>query len=159
MPPGGPRCSARLRAATADGPLGNGSFVLLSVGQLASTMGDLCYAVALPWLVLSGHGGTVLLGAVLACYGIPRTVLIPVGGVGGPDRPRALMLIADTARCVFVPLLVVVAAGHTASLAVLGPIAALIGAGEGLFLPAQFTIIPLIVEPEHFRPRTPSPPR
>jgi hypothetical protein len=28
---------------------------LLSVGQLASTIGDLCYAVALPWLVLSGE--------------------------------------------------------------------------------------------------------
>ena len=54
-----PGILARLRAATADGPLGNRSFLLLSGGQLASTIGDLCYAVALPWLVLSNHGGTV----------------------------------------------------------------------------------------------------
>ena len=131
-----PGILARLRAATAGGPLGNRSFQLLSVGQLASTIGDLCYAVALQWFVLSGHGG-------------PRTVLIPVGGVL-VDRwgQRAVMLIADAARCVLVTVLVVVAIRHTASLAVLGPIAAVIGAGEGLFLPAQFTIIPSIVEPE-----------
>jgi hypothetical protein len=47
---GRPGVLARLRAATAGGPLGNRSFLLLSGGQLASTIGDLCYAVALPWL-------------------------------------------------------------------------------------------------------------
>ena len=57
------------------------SFRLLTGGQFASTIGDFCYAVALPWLVLSAHGGAILLGVVLACYGVPRTVLIPVGGV------------------------------------------------------------------------------
>jgi MFS family permease len=34
---------------------------------------------------------------------------------------------------------------------VLAPVAALIGAGEGLFLPASFTIIPSIVEPEQLQ--------
>jgi hypothetical protein len=48
-------------------------------------------------------------------------------------------------------VLVVVAIQHTASLAVLAPVAALIGAGEGLFLPASFTIIPSIVEPEQLQ--------
>jgi len=46
------------------GPLGNRSFRLLGAGQFASTVGDLCYAVALPWLILSSHGGPVLLGTV-----------------------------------------------------------------------------------------------
>jgi MFS family permease len=136
----------------AGGPLGNRSFQLLSMGQLASTVGDLCYAVALPWFVLSSHGGPVELGTVLACYGVPRTVLIPVGGVLA-DRwgPRVVMLAADVARCLLVCALVVVAARHTASLVVLASIAALIGAGEGLFLPASFTIIPSIVEPEQLQ--------
>jgi MFS family permease len=143
---------ARLRAATAGGPLGNRSFQLLGAGQLASTIGDLCYAVALPWLILSSHGGAVLLGTVLACYGVPRTVLIPVGGILA-DRlgPRLVMLLADAARCALVTALVVVATRHTASLAVLGPLAALIGAGEGLFLPASFTIIPSVVAPEQLQ--------
>jgi MFS family permease len=149
---GRPGILTRLRAGVAGGPLGNRSFQLLSMGQLASTVGDLCYAVALPWLVLSSHGGPIELGTILACYGVPRTVLIPVGGVLA-DRwgPRVVMLAADTARCVLVCVLVVVAARHSASLAVLASIAALIGAGEGLFLPASFSIIPSIVEPEQLQ--------
>ena len=131
------------------GPLAVRSFRLLCAGQFTSTIGDFCYAVALPWLVLSAHGGAVLLGIVLACYGVPRTVLIPVGGVlADKVGPRTLMLAADTARCVLVAGLALLAAKHTASLAALGPIAALIGAGEGLFIPASFAIMPSLLDEE-----------
>ena len=74
------RPTARLSAAISSGPLASRNFRLLTAGQFTSTVGDFCYAVALPWLVLSTHGGPVLLGTVLACYGVPRTVLIPGGG-------------------------------------------------------------------------------
>jgi hypothetical protein len=123
------------------------SFRLLCGGQLASTIGDYCYAVALPWLVLSEHGGAILLGTVLACYGVPRTALIPAGGVLADKLgPRTLMLIADAARCVLVAGLGVLAARHVVSLAALGPIAALIGAGEGLFIPASYAIMPSLLD-------------
>jgi predicted MFS family arabinose efflux permease len=142
------RLSGAWRSA-GSGPLGVRSFRLLAGGQFASTIGDFCYAVALPWLVLSTHGGTVLLGAVLACYGVPRTVLIPVGGVlADKVGPRTLMLTADVARGVLVAGLAVLAARHTVSLAALGPIAALIGAGEGLFIPASFAIMPALLDGE-----------
>jgi MFS family permease len=122
---------------------------LLSVGQSTSTVGDYCYAVALPWLILSGHGGTILLGTVLACYGVPRTVLIPLGGVLA-DRfgPRTVMLAADTCRCVLMCLLAVLAARRTDSLVALAPIATLLGAGEGVFLPASFSIMPTLLPTE-----------
>jgi MFS family permease len=131
----------------AAGPLGVRSFRLLAGGQFTSTIGDYCYTVALPWLVLSNRGGVILLGTVLACYGVPRMVLIPVGGVLA-DRvgPRTVMLAADAARCVLVAVLAVLAARHTASLASLGPIAAFIGAGEGLFIPASFAIMPSLLD-------------
>jgi len=142
------RLSGMWRSA-GSGPLGARSFRLLIGGQFASTIGDFCYAVALPWLVLSTHGGTILLGTVLACYGVPRTVLIPVGGVlADKVGPRTLMLTADVARGVLVAGLAVLAARHTVSLAALGPIAALIGAGEGLFIPASFAIMPSLLDGE-----------
>ena len=142
------RLSGAWRSA-GSGPLGVRSFRLLAGGQFASTIGDFCYAVALPWLVLSTHGGTVLLGTVLACYGVPRTGLIPVGGVlADKVGPRTLMLTADVARGVLVAGLAVLAARHTVSLAALGPIAALIGAGEGLFIPASFAIMPALLDGE-----------
>ena len=139
----------RSLGALRSGPLAVRSFRLLAGGQFTSTIGDFCYAVALPWLVLSTHGGVVLLGTVLACYGVPRTVLIPVGGVlADKVGPRTLMLAADAARCVLVAALAVLAARHLASLAALGPIAALIGAGEGLFLPASYAIMPSLLDGE-----------
>jgi len=137
------------RRSPGSGPLGVRSFRLLCGGQFASTIGDFCYAVALPWLVLSAHGGAILLGTVLACYGVPRTVLIPVGGVlADKVGPRTLMLAADAARCVLVAGLAVLAARHVATLAALGPIAALIGAGEGLFIPASVAIMPSLLDGE-----------
>jgi MFS family permease len=137
----------RVTAAFRSGPLAVRSFRLLTGGQFASTIGDYCYAVALPWLVLSNHGSTVLLGIVLACYGVPRTILMPIGGVlTDKIGPRTLMLFADVLRCVMVGALTFLAARHTASLGTLGPTAALIGVGEGLFLPASFAIMPSLLD-------------
>ena len=139
---------ARVRAAARSGPLAERSFLLLSGGQVTSTIGDFCYAVALPWLVLSSHGGPVALGTVLACYGVSRTVTIPLGGMlADKAGARVLMLAADLARCVIVAVLAFLAARQLTSVAVLGPTAALIGAGEGLFLPASFAIMPSLVDP------------
>jgi predicted MFS family arabinose efflux permease len=146
------RPTARLSAAISSGPLASRNFRLLTAGQFTSTVGDFCYAVALPWLVLSTHGGPVLLGTVLACYGVPRTVLIPLGGVLADKLgPRAIMLAADVVRCVLVAVLAVFATRHLASLAALGPVAALLGAGEGLFLPASFTIMPALLGPDRLQ--------
>jgi MFS family permease len=57
------------------------------------------------------------------------------------------MLGADLVRCVLVAFLAAFAARNIASLAALGPVAALLGAGEGLFLPASFAIMPGLLEP------------
>ncbi|HEX9065107.1 MAG TPA: MFS transporter [Streptosporangiaceae bacterium] len=145
---GQPGRLARLRSLLRTGPLAIRDFRLFCIGQLTSTVGDFCYAVALPWLVLTTHGGTVLLGTVLACYGVPRTVLIPIGGALA-DRvsPRTVMLAADAVRCVLVAVLAVLAARGLASIAYLGPVAALIGAGEGIFLPASASIMPSLLPP------------
>jgi MFS family permease len=131
------------------GPLADRNFRLLAAGQFTSTLGDLCYAVALPWLVLASHHGAALLGTVLACYGVPRTLAIPVGGwLADKTSPRLIMLAADLARGVLVAFLVALALRHVTALALLGPLAALLGAGEGLFVPASFSIMPGLVRPD-----------
>jgi MFS family permease len=139
----------RVRRAFRSGPLASASFRLYCVGQLTSTAGDYCYAIALPWLVLSNHGSPALLGTVLACYGAARVLLIPVGGVVADQiGPRRVMLGADVVRCALVAVLVVLAARHITALVALGPMAAAVGAGEGLFLPASYAMIPTLTESE-----------
>jgi MFS family permease len=148
--------AARLARTAGDtfrtGPLAHRSFRLLTAGQTTSAIGDFCYAVALPWMVLSAHGGVALLGLILACYGIPRTALIPVGGIL-VDRfsGRVVMLTADAIRCGLVCALLVLDAHHVTSLAALGPVAALVGACSGLFIPASFSILPQLLPAEQLQ--------
>jgi predicted MFS family arabinose efflux permease len=127
-------------------PLRHRGFRLLTAGQLASAIGDGFYAIALPWYVLATHGGPLLLGTVLAAYGIPRTVLVAVGGHAS-DRwdPWTVMMAADAVRALAVAVLAVVAFSGPANAATLLPIAVVIGAGEGLFLPGSFSIIPSLL--------------
>ncbi len=137
---------AMSRAARGLAPLRHRGFRLLAAGQLASNIGDGFYAVALPWYVLATHGGTLLLGTVLAAYGIPRMVLLAVGGHAS-DRwhPWTVMMAADAVRALSVAALAVVALSKPANAAMLLPIAAVVGAGEGLFLPGSFSIIPSLL--------------
>jgi MFS family permease len=136
----------RLRAPRATAPLRHRDYRLLVAGQVTSNVGDACYAVALPWFVLSGHGGTALLGIVLAAYGIPRTALIMAGGWASDRwRPQTVMLAADAVRILAAAALAVMATAGPARAALLVPVAVVLGAGEGVFLPASFSVIPSLL--------------
>jgi MFS family permease len=136
----------RLTAPRALAPLRQRGFRLLTIGQVTSNVGDSCYAVALPWYVLAAHGGVLLLGTVLAAYGVPRTALIAVGGWASDRwRPQTLMMATDAVRALALAALAVAAATGPARAVVLVPIAVVIGAGEGLFLPGSFSIIPTLL--------------
>jgi MFS family permease len=124
-------------------PLRHKGFRFLVGGQLASNFGDACYAVALPWYVLAEHGGTLLLGTVLVAYGVPRTVLVAFGGSASDRwRPWSVMMTSDLVRTVAAAALAVVAFAGPARAEFLIPVAVLLGAGEGLFLPGSFAIVP-----------------
>jgi predicted MFS family arabinose efflux permease len=130
-------------------PLRHRGFRLLAGGQLASNVGDAFYAVALPWYVLADHGGALLLGTVLAAYGIPRTALLAVGGQAS-DRwgPWTVMMGSDAVRVLAAAGLAVAAATGPARAVVLIPIAVVLGAGEGMFMPGSFAIIPALLPDE-----------
>lgn len=137
---------SRLGAAVKSGPLANGNFRLLIAGRFTSSIGDMCYAVALPWLALSGHGGPLLLGTLLAVYGVARAVAIPFGGIL-TDRfsPRPLMLAADTVRLACVAVIGVLSLSGLPPNAALIPLSLLLGACSGMFTPASFVIIPRLL--------------
>ena len=127
-------------------PLRHRGFRRLAAGQFASNIGDACYAIALPWYVLATHGGALLLGTVLAAYGIPRTVALIFGGHAS-DRwqPWTVMMTSDAVRVVAVAAMAAAAAAGPARAAILIPIAVVLGAGEGFFLPGSYSIIPTLL--------------
>lgn len=130
-------------------PLRYSRFRLLAGGQLASSLGDACYAVALPWYVLRAHRGVVLLGIVLAAYGIARGATLLAGGSAADRwRPWTVMLAADSVRAVLVAVLAVVVATSRPSAWVLVPIGIAVGAGEGLFLPGSSAVVPSLLPDE-----------
>lgn len=130
-------------------PLRHRGFRLLTSGQLTSNVGDMIYAVALPWYVLADHGGVLLLGTVLAAYGIPRTVFIAIGGHASDRwRPWNVMMAADAIRAIVVVALAIAAASGRPNALVLLPIAIVLGVGEGLFLPGSFAVIPALLPDE-----------
>jgi MFS family permease len=128
-------------------PLRHRRFRLLVAGQLTSSVGDAFYAVALPWYVLATHGGPLLLGTVLAAYGIPRTALLLVGGhLSDRWRPWTVMMATDAVRAIGVGALAVTAALGPARAVVLVPIAVVLGSGAGLFMPGSFAIVPALLD-------------
>src|SRR5260221_4019810 len=75
---------------------------------MISTIGDMFYAVALPWLMLSSGHTPQELGIVLATYGVPRVGTLLLGGLLSDWlRPRRVMLLADIMRALLVGVLAV----------------------------------------------------
>ncbi|HEU5348412.1 MAG TPA: MFS transporter [Ktedonobacterales bacterium] len=127
-------------------------FRLLLAGQMVSTVGDMFYAVALPWFVLSSGGSPRDLGIVLAAYGIPRAGSVLLGGsLSDRMQPRRMMLVADIARAVLVGALAAIALLDMHTLWILCAIAAPLGAFEGIFLPASMAILPSILSDDELQ--------
>ena len=133
-------------------PLRDRAFRRLIAGQLTSGIGDAFYMVALPWYVLAAHGGALLLGTVLAIYGTSRTAVLAVGGHASDRwRPWTVMLGADLVRAVALVGFAVAAATARPSLVLLAPIAVVLGAGSGMFIPASGAIVPTLLADEQLQ--------
>src|SRR5215472_12033399 len=90
-------------ATPAQHPLRERNFRLLLTGSTISLLGDQCYLVALPWLVLQMTGSSVAMGTILMAAAVPRSVLMLIGGaVTDRVSPRKVMMTTASARTVLV---------------------------------------------------------
>jgi len=130
-------------------PLYVRDFLFLFSGQMISTLGDTFYAVALPWLMLTGGHTPQELGLVLACYGVPRVGTLLVGGMLS-DRigPRRVMLLSDCMRAVLIGVLTVLVLRGSTGVWQLCAIAVPLGGFTGLFLPAYYAMLPEVLPDE-----------
>jgi MFS family permease len=128
-------------------PLANFNLRLLWIGESISLLGDQFYMVALPWLVLQLTGSGIAVGAILAVAGIPRALLMLVGGVL-TDRlsPRVLMLLSNGSRVVITALLTLLVITNTIQVWMLFVFSLAFGVVDAFFHPAYMAMIPMIVE-------------
>jgi MFS family permease len=127
-------------------PLRHRDFRLLVIGQTASTVGDLFFVVAFPFLILDSGTGVVGLAVAQAVLGGTRIAGTLLGGmVADRLQPRTVMLVTDTARAAVLCWLAYALAEGRSQLWQFVIAATVIGLLEGLFLPAYRTITPAVL--------------
>lgn len=127
--------------------LQNRDYRLLFAGQAISHLGDQFHLIALPWLVLTLTHDPAQLGAVLAVAGVPRALLMLVGGAY-TDRhsPRLIMLASDALRFLLAAVLAAaILTGH-AQLWMVYVLALGFGIVSGFFMPAAEASVPRLLE-------------
>jgi len=122
---------------------------LLWIGQAISHLGDQFHLIALPWLVLSLTHDPFQLGLVLALAGVPRAVVMLIGGAFA-DRhsPRLIMLASDALRFVLVGALAATVLTGTVQLWMVYLLAISFGVVSGFFMPAAEASLPRLLESE-----------
>lgn len=128
-------------------PLRLRDFRLLFTGETISMIGDQFHFVALAWLALQLTGSGLALGSVLLVAGLPRMILVLVGGALA-DRisPRSVMLVSNGLRTVVVTLLAALVISDRVELWMLYPFALFFGAVDAFFWPSMGTIVPMLVD-------------
>ncbi|PTA46534.1 MFS transporter [Micromonospora sp. RP3T] len=130
-------------------PLRRPEFRVLWFGEVSAVLAGAAQLAVLSWLTLELTGSGLALGVTLLVGGLPRLVLILLGGAL-TDRfdPRWVMVASYGVRASVTALLAVPVALGTVQLWHILLARLLSGAVDALFLPAVSTMVPLSVEPD-----------
>ncbi len=130
-------------------PLRNRAFRWLWIGNIVSWTGDQFYLVALPWLVLSLTGSSVVLGTISMLAAIPRAVLMLLGGaISDRASPRRILIFAAFVRSALVTAVAVLLFLRTLHVWQLYFLVVGFGVADAFSYPASSALLPFIVEPE-----------
>lgn len=130
-------------------PLRVRNFRYLWFGSILSYISGQLATIAMPWLVLKLTGDPLAMGLVFAVAGLPRAVLMMVGGVA-TDRfsSRTVMLWTNVLRCVFVFILATLVYLQVVEMWMVLVLAFLFGASDAFFWPASIAILPKMLKDE-----------
>ncbi|HET9408646.1 MAG TPA: MFS transporter [Candidatus Sulfotelmatobacter sp.] len=130
-------------------PLRERNFQLLLTGGTISLLGDQCYLVALPWLVLQMTGSAVAMGTILMAAAIPRAVLMLMGGaISDRMSPRKIMMATAWARTFFVAAIAILVWLHVLRLWELYALSFAFGVADAFSFPARQAFVPSLVKRE-----------
>ncbi|MBC5781346.1 MFS transporter [Ramlibacter sp. USB13] len=129
------------------------NFRWLMAGSAISLLGDQFTLVALPWLVLRMTGDTVALGTVLALVGIPRALLILVGGAL-VDRlsPRRVLMLTKHVNTVLLAVLALGVWRDALSLPAIYALSLALGISSAFSIPSGTSMLPHALPPAQLGP-------
>ncbi len=118
----------------------------LAGSSLVSMLGDQFTLLALPWLVLRLTSDPLALGTVMAAMGLPRALLMLVGGaVVDRHAPRRVLLVTRHVSALLLALLAALVAGGGVTLALVHAFAIAIGIATAFSHPASSALVPSTV--------------
>lgn len=130
----------------------NRNFFTFWIGEFISVIGDHISLIAFPFLVLQMTGSPALTAFVFAAQGLPRAVLMLVGGaIVDRTSPKLVMIVSNLVRCVLVMLLAYLVHIDAATLPVIFAIALAFGLADAFFYPASTSMVPTVVAKDDLR--------
>lgn len=125
------------------------NFFTLWLGEFISVIGDHISIIAFPFLVLQLTGSPAQAGFVLAAQGLPRAVLMLVGGaIVDRSSPRLVMMVSNILRFGLMLLLGFLIYYDQVSIPVIFVVALLFGLADAFFYPAATSVVPSVVAKE-----------
>lgn len=128
------------------------NFLTFWVGEFVSVVGDHISIVAFPLLVLQMTESVALTGMVFAAQGLPRAILMLVGGaIVDRHSPRFVMLLSNMARFILVMIVAWLIHKNQATIEVIIVTALAFGIVDAFFYPASIAMVPSLVEKERLQ--------
>jgi MFS family permease len=141
--------TASVPITTIEHPLRNSNYRLWLIGGTISLLGDQFYMVALPWLVLQQTGSAVAMGAIMMAGGIPRALLMLMGGaVSDRMSARKIMIATAMARTICVTAIGVLVWLRVLRTWELYALAVAFGVADAFVAPAQSAYMPSLLKRE-----------
>lgn len=123
------------------------TFTIVWAGEVVSVIGDLAYEVAFAWLVLSITRSPAILAGVLVAGGVPRGLLLLVGGaITDRVRPRVVMFWSHVVRGALVTALFFGVVTHNVHDWEFFVIGVAFGVADAFFWPASSSVVPSLVD-------------
>jgi len=124
------------------------NFRWLIGGGTLSLLGDQFTLIALPWLVLTMTGDTLVLGLVLALISVPRALFILVGGaIVDRYSPKQVLMLTKYVNTVLLGLLAALVFTGALTLPMVYVLALGIGLSTAFSIPSGTAMMPHVVRP------------
>jgi hypothetical protein len=116
------------------------------MGATISQLGDVCFLIAVPWLVLQMTGSGLVLGSLAMAVAIPRSILLLLGGsVSDRFPPSLILIVGNLVQAVSVAIVAILAWNKILFLWELYILGFCFGVADAFCSPALNVLVPNLV--------------